>query len=341
MAVGRLPFNDRDLDRVAQMHLSAPPPRPRQIDPNIPKGLEQIILKAISKKPYMRFSSAEEMKKYLEILKRNPRAVFRLQEKTITSHGAYHSRSVISILAGTLAALILSVSLAIPLTYAGVFRGTDGKAARLSVPNLWGYTASDASDRLDRRYYDVDIIYSYNSGQKAGVVIEQSPSPGTRISVDIGEQYKVTLTVSADVCELEMIDVTSMTPTDAEYALSREGYSVIFESMYSDTVTEGRVCGTSPALGSSATAGSTVTVYVSLGSGVKATVIVPEFVGHDEQAAASLISENSLRVGTVTYKASSKPRGTILRQSITPYKAVIPGTAIDFEVSGGENYGSN
>lgn len=81
MASGRLPFYSEDLDRVAEMQALAPPRRPRMINPDISKGLEQIILKAIAKKPHMRFKNAKDMAMYLEILRKNPRSVFRLQER--------------------------------------------------------------------------------------------------------------------------------------------------------------------------------------------------------------------------------------------------------------------
>ena len=49
MSSGKLPFMSNDIDKVALMQSSAPPKRPRSINPEISKGLEQIILKAISK----------------------------------------------------------------------------------------------------------------------------------------------------------------------------------------------------------------------------------------------------------------------------------------------------
>ena len=81
MATGQLPFYSENLDRVAEMQALAPPRRPRTINPDVSKGLEQIILKAISKKPYMRFKNANDMALYLDILRKNPRSVFRLQER--------------------------------------------------------------------------------------------------------------------------------------------------------------------------------------------------------------------------------------------------------------------
>ena len=81
MSTGQLPFYSEDLDRVAEMQALAPPKRPRMINPDVSKGLEQIILKAIAKKPSLRFKNAKDMAMYLEILRKNPRSVFRLQER--------------------------------------------------------------------------------------------------------------------------------------------------------------------------------------------------------------------------------------------------------------------
>lgn len=81
ISAGQLPFYHEDPDKVAEMHTLAPPRRPRTINPDLSKGLEQIILKAIAKKPHMRFKNARDMVTYLEILRKNPRSVFRLQER--------------------------------------------------------------------------------------------------------------------------------------------------------------------------------------------------------------------------------------------------------------------
>lgn len=81
MSAGQLPFYSDDLDKVAEMQAVAPPRRPRTINPDISKGLEQIILKAIAKKTHLRFRNAKDMAMYLEILRKNPRSVFRLQER--------------------------------------------------------------------------------------------------------------------------------------------------------------------------------------------------------------------------------------------------------------------
>ena len=61
MLTGQLPFQADNTVSVALMHLQKEPLRPRQINPNIPVGLEQIILRAMQKNPNDRYQSASEM----------------------------------------------------------------------------------------------------------------------------------------------------------------------------------------------------------------------------------------------------------------------------------------
>ena len=116
MATGQLPFNAEDPDVVAEMQAAAPPRRPRMINPDLSKGLEQVILKAIAKKPHMRFKDAGDMAMYLEILRKNPRSVFRLQERS-PDGGAVVEKSKAQTLVkplliglGALAAIIISLT---------------------------------------------------------------------------------------------------------------------------------------------------------------------------------------------------------------------------------------
>lgn len=269
MSTGVLPFTHNDPDRVAEMQASAPPRRPRSINSDISKGLEQIILKALSKKPYMRFSGAEEMRNYLEILRKNPRSVFRLQAKGADrtfAHYGYSPESISSILTGICAALVLTASIAFPLIYSNILKGTFGDTVSLTAPDLLGMKQEQAISRLDDRYYDVEVVNVYNSGKKAGEVVAQFPTPNTKSKVDpFGEPTRFILSVSADSCQLIMIDVISLSPEEAASFLRREGYTVTFQQAYSDTVTKGLCCGTFPAAGEIVDGGSEVILYVSLG----------------------------------------------------------------------------
>ena len=270
MATGVLPFSGDDLDRVAEMHAVAPPRRPRTINPDVSKGLEQIILKAIAKKPYMRFSDAREMISYLELLRKNPRSVFRLQNRTTETAavegGRHRTRSAYAVLIGTLAAFVLVSAISVPIIYNVILKGTLGDSVSLTVPDLRGTDSETAVKRIDDRYYDVDIVCIYGLDVAPGTVVAQSPSPNSTVSIDpFKEQCEIILSVSAAPCELTMIDVISLSPEEASAALRREGYSVTFQQKYSDTVTKGLCCGTFPAAGEKIAGGSEIILYVSLG----------------------------------------------------------------------------
>lgn len=66
LATGQTPFKGETPLQVLMKHMQDEPVPPRQINPAIPVGLEQIILCAMSKEPTSRFQSADEMLSYLK-----------------------------------------------------------------------------------------------------------------------------------------------------------------------------------------------------------------------------------------------------------------------------------
>jgi len=61
MAVGRPPFMSEGFGDLLLMHVMAPPPPLRSIDPSLPPGLESLVLRCLAKKPDERFSSMSEV----------------------------------------------------------------------------------------------------------------------------------------------------------------------------------------------------------------------------------------------------------------------------------------
>jgi serine/threonine kinase PknH len=60
MILGRWLFYDKRSEKVAFKHVTEKPPRPSTLNPAFPLPLEQVLLKALSKKPHERYSSAGE-----------------------------------------------------------------------------------------------------------------------------------------------------------------------------------------------------------------------------------------------------------------------------------------
>jgi eukaryotic-like serine/threonine-protein kinase len=66
LCCGRRPFEAAETPRVVEMHLSAAPPGPRELRPDLPLPLELAILRALQKQPQARFVSALEFRQALE-----------------------------------------------------------------------------------------------------------------------------------------------------------------------------------------------------------------------------------------------------------------------------------
>lgn len=72
MLTGNPPFTADSSDELARMHQEIAPPRPRKINPNIPKALEEIILKVLSKEPSHRYRTADQLGRVLSNFRQQP-----------------------------------------------------------------------------------------------------------------------------------------------------------------------------------------------------------------------------------------------------------------------------
>ncbi|HZU70895.1 MAG TPA: serine/threonine-protein kinase [Ktedonobacteraceae bacterium] len=61
MVTGTVPFKGETLTQVAVKHLQVPPPSPRALRPDLPLEAEQVILRALAKRPGERYQHAQEL----------------------------------------------------------------------------------------------------------------------------------------------------------------------------------------------------------------------------------------------------------------------------------------
>ena len=76
MLTGKLPFDADSAVSVAIMQLQNDPKPLREINENVPEGLEEITLRAMRKTPTQRYQSAREMLDAIETFRKNPSARF-------------------------------------------------------------------------------------------------------------------------------------------------------------------------------------------------------------------------------------------------------------------------
>ena len=76
MLTGRKPFDSDNPVAIAVMHMHDIPERPRAINPDIPDGLEEIVLKAMEKAPEDRYQTTGDMIADIEKFKADPEMTF-------------------------------------------------------------------------------------------------------------------------------------------------------------------------------------------------------------------------------------------------------------------------
>ena len=76
MLTGRKAFDSDNPVAIAVMHMHDIPERPRAINPDIPDGIEEIVLRAMEKDPDDRYQTTAEMIKDIEAFKANPDITF-------------------------------------------------------------------------------------------------------------------------------------------------------------------------------------------------------------------------------------------------------------------------
>lgn len=359
MASGKLPFVAETPVSVALMQVNSEPTPPTEINPEIPKGMEQIILTAMEKSADARFSTADQMLSRLNILKKNPGVIFKslseteqLPKKTkkIFKSGkkksernerfypSYLGSSMFPIILGVaFAFLIVCIICAYHLLANVLFNSEADKSYIMTVDNFVGQTYHEGlENELAQKDYTVFVEYVYDSGHEAGTIIEQSPVEGEKRRVESG---KTTCELTLVVCrgtEIFILPDCLMKDyrTVEDELFKKYGLTVTIEEEYNVAVTAGFVISTTPAAGAEVKSGDNIVLKVSKGGEIS-TVLVPQFVGMTEKEARLDVEKYSLKVGTVTYEYSDQPAGTILNQSRIAFNTVVEGTSIDFIVSKG------
>lgn len=351
MATGSLPFTAETPVSVALMQVNDTATPPRELNPHIPQGLEQIISRAMEKDPDVRYQSAEEMLGDLLKLKENPKIIFKekkssrnKQRSSEQTSGSGHkpSRSMFPIIMGvTLAFLIVAGISAYYMLDRLFFNSTMNDYATITIRSFVGATyTEELADWFDNsEYYAAPkIAYTYSDTIEKGKIVSQEPEADEIRKVLPGKQEcELTLTISQGPRTITLKDYTVRDYRIVDAELRKLGLTVKVENVSNEIYEIGSVIKTDPAAGTILHENDVVTIYVSHGSDTVKTN-VPNFIGLNEARALITVKENNLTVGRVTYVKSDWTAGTVMEQSLTAWREVPQFSAVDFTVSGGASY---
>ncbi len=351
MLTGRLPFQSDNAVSVALMQLQNDPERPRTINPDIPVGLEQIIIRAMQKNQNDRYQSASEFLLDLDAYKKNPNIKFDymyddeaepLPTKTapdysgdtdkasepledddyyeeIENSGSDRGKKVtITILTAVLVALIIFAGVLISM-----FSSSSNK---IEVPDFRNMHHLDAMEQYGD-LFDLNFQFNSNPDYPEGIIYAQDVDAERRVI----KGSSITLFVAGNN-EIEIPDVSEYDVTVAENKLKALGFTVEIIAEYDDTVPLGTILRTEPEAGETAPIGSIVTIFHSTNI---ESFTVPRVIGLYSGEAIEILDDLGLRV-EIRDEDNKKPKGMVLSQSPIE-EEVYPGDIITLFVSTGKD----
>ena len=337
MLTGRVPFDADTPVSIALKHMQEKPVEPMKLNPSIPLAINKIIMKAMEKEPSLRYQNATEMLKDLSMALKDPEGGF---VKSNAEKLQYTQR--VPVLGeepkeemkkedekGKLAKYfekhptakkvwitIIVILLMILIPLAGFF-GIQalmkaGQTKDIKVPNLVGQTLEEAKVTLGKGKLTLETEEVFNDDVEAGKIISQEPSYAEGKTVKENTTVKVKISKGSEM--VEMIKVVGMTYEEAEQKLKDEMHlNVEKKEETSKTVEKDVVIKQDIAEGKQIKVGETVTLTVSIGTGLK-DVAMPYIIGDTEEEAKKKLSD--LTVIVVYEEDMTKTNGTVLKQSI-------------------------
>jgi eukaryotic-like serine/threonine-protein kinase len=225
-ATGRVPFDAEMKFQIMEAHISNPPPSPRAINPQVPPELEQVILKALSKNPSVRFQTATEFKQALDDIvpvAETPVAEEEPEPKPVQSAPAKartEPRRVKPLV--YLVPLAVIVTVLALLLVSGAFGGP-------RVPQVTGLSRDAAEQTLRSKGLSIEAE-SVDDTLPAGVVVTQIPAAGERAS----RSRPVALKVSSGMVAMPVLSGLSLDEALAKLAKVALDAARV-DSQYSDS----------------------------------------------------------------------------------------------------------
>ncbi len=355
MLTGNLPFVSDNSVSVALMQLQNDPKSIREINPNIPVGLEQIVSHAMEKNAKSRYQTASEMLLDIEEFKRNPNIRFQKDyfvdsdpTKFATRQTSYNTNPAPAAAGvqtavqedekpkGKGAFIVLGVLIGLLvvglIVFAGLWFLTDVfQKSSTSVPNFIGMDyETEIKDNDDYKRFIFEVVYESNSQYNDGIVINQDPTKDRKVS---GESVPVKLTVVDNNEPVVIPPVAGMNWEKAQTLIESKGFKVSINPTISAVYDFGTVIKTVPAEGTSAEKGSLVIIYYASDEEL---IEVPKLTGWDVGTAKELLESMNLAIDeNYEYVKSDKPKGEIIGQNPAEGDKVLPGSRIGVTVSNG------
>jgi serine/threonine-protein kinase len=319
LLTGAPPFDAESPVTIALKQVSEEPVPAMQRNPAVSPALDAVVMRALRKDPAARFQNADEFIAalesamaggYVETVAVAEDPVAALEEEDRRNLGRI---AVIALVVLALAALAIGAWLLLT-------------PDKVRVPDVVGKRSGTASQLLQSRGFEVDVVPIQSDTVAEDRVAGQRPEPGS----EADEGSLVTINVSSGPGEAPVPLVGGLPADEAADRLREAGFKSEQRREFSDDVRRGRVIETTPPEGSTARKGSTVTLVVSRG---KERAAVPDVVGRSRDEAERLLQDAGFKTAVSEEESEDEDPGTVLRQEPAAGTQVAQGATVDLVVA--------
>ena len=352
MLTGRVPFDADTPVSVALKHMQEEPVPPIELNPNIPEAVNKIILKALKKDPMERYQTSMELLQDLKEALKNPNGDFvednydatartqkislddyeNMKVKENNKNKKDENKFIRWIKEHKKLSAILGLILLFFIAFGGtmvVLNITNPK--EVDLPNVVGLTKEEAQKQIEdaKLKFEVDKE-EYNKDVEENHVISQDPTYFEKYhSVKQGSTVKVVISKGTEKATVPK--VVGMKQDDAVKALEDANLKADVVEETSKKVQEGYVISQDVDENTEVSAGDSVKIHVSKGTGIKQLTMV-NVVGQDADSAKSTLEGMGLKVN-ITYATSTADNGKVSKQSVAEGKTIDEGTTVTLTVN--------
>lgn len=327
MLAGKVPFDSENAVSIALMQVQANAEKLTQINPNIPKGLEQICIHAMQKNPDDRYQTATEMLLDIEEIIKNPDTVFPYSNENVLKTTviekpaeeeyeyleedySYDKKRKKKIIIATVTGVIVLIAAIVSVVYLFT-SGFNTKTQELE--NFVGFSYDELKENSAFEYEFV-AEYEKTDSTEPGIIMSQSPEAGSKVTVG----SKITLVVAASNKDITMPNVYGLSLEMAEQTLKQSGLS-IFKTMKvnSETMEEGKVVYTDPKASSVVAGDQEIKIYISEGPSTTTieTIKIPDVTGLTQSGAETFLRKTGFTNINFVTQDSALPKGVVISQS--------------------------
>lgn len=346
MLTGRVPFEGENNVTVALMHIQSELIPPREYYPDIPVGLEKIVLKATQKKPERRYLTTNAMLADLKKVAIDPNA-----DVGNTSAVMANNAPTIQISEEELAAINSAAPRQAGISMFPVNKNNEElDEANQALESLYhdeDYEYEDDEDSLFEED-DEDEVGSGSKGEldpKLEKIITIGAIAATviiaiiiivaiaSISGAFKKEKATTEQVTTQEKILKMIDVVGMKEEDAVEELTKEGIPYEIEREYSDVFEEDTVMSQSISEGEEIEEDSKVKLVISKGQEM---TDVPDVVGKKSEEAKTLLTAAGFEVELDEEYDEEVEKDYVISQTPNGATQAAKGSKVTIVVSKGE-----